>query len=67
MPGVVPGIHDLQWSTGYETWTETGRQSPAMTGDDAVTYELPINMPATNTSTPPTTTWNVARSNGVSM
>ena len=30
-------------------------------------YELPINMPAENTSTPPTTTWNAAARNGVSM
>jgi hypothetical protein len=30
-------------------------------------YELPINIPARNTSTPPTTTWNAAERNGVSM
>jgi hypothetical protein len=30
-------------------------------------YELPIRIPATNTSTPPTTTWNAACRNGVSM
>jgi hypothetical protein len=30
-------------------------------------YELPIRMPAANTSTPPTTTWNAAARNGVSM
>ena len=30
-------------------------------------YELPINMPARNTSTPPTTIWKVAGRNGVSM
>ena len=30
-------------------------------------YELPINMPARNTSTPPTTIWKVAARNGVSM
>jgi hypothetical protein len=30
-------------------------------------HELPMAMPARNTSTPPTTTWNAAASNGVSM
>ena len=30
-------------------------------------HELPISMPARNTSTPPTTTWNAAERNGVSM
>src|SRR5207244_1969858 len=30
-------------------------------------YELPITIPAMNTSTPPTTTWNAAAKNGVSM
>ena len=29
--------------------------------------ELPMAMPARKTSTPPTTTWNAAASNGVSM
>ena len=30
-------------------------------------HELPIKMPARNTSVPPTTTWNAADMNGVSM
>ena len=30
-------------------------------------HELPIRIPAANTSTPPTTTWNAAARNGVSM
>ena len=30
-------------------------------------HELPIKIPAMNTSTPPTTTWNAACRNGVSM
>ena len=30
-------------------------------------YELPMRMPAAKTSTPPTTTWNAAARNGVSM
>src|ERR1700733_9186493 len=30
-------------------------------------HELPIQIPTANTSTPPTTTWNAADSNGVSM
>ena len=30
-------------------------------------YELPIRMPARNTSVPPSTTWNAAERNGVSM
>ena len=30
-------------------------------------YELPIRMPAAKTSTPPTTTWNAAARNGVSI
>jgi len=30
-------------------------------------HELPMMMPAMNTNTPPTTTWNAADSHGVSM
>ncbi len=30
-------------------------------------HELPIRIPAAKTSTPPTTTWNAAARNGVSM
>jgi len=30
-------------------------------------HALPIRTPATNTTTPPTTTWNAADKNGVSM
>ena len=30
-------------------------------------YALPIKMPARNTSVPPSTTWNAADRNGVSM
>ena len=30
-------------------------------------YELPINQPVRNTSTPPRITWNAACKNGVSM
>jgi hypothetical protein len=30
-------------------------------------YELPIKIPAANTSAPPTMTWNAACKNGVSM
>src|SRR5215472_12989395 len=30
-------------------------------------YALPIRMPAAKTSTPPTTTWNAAARNGVSI
>ena len=33
----------------------------------SVIYELPIRIPARNTSAPPTTTWNAADRNGVSM
>jgi len=42
--------------------------SPAMTSlQCADRYELPINMPAMNTSAPPKAIWNVACRNGVSM
>ena len=32
-----------------------------------VCQALPITIPVTNTRTPPSTTWNAARRNGVSM
>ena len=44
---------------------ERGHRDGPVTSD--IRYELPINIPAMNTSTPPTTTWNAACKNGVSM
>src|SRR5262249_20244883 len=48
----------------HRTRTQRGASSA---GTRERGHELPINIPATNTSTPPTTTWKVAARNGVSM
>ena len=44
-----------------------GQMSGARGGQTAPFYPLPIRMPAAKTSAPPSTTWNVARKNGVSI
>ncbi len=40
---------------------------PAFAGTTTKNHELPINIPEMNTNTPPTTIWNAAFRNGVSM
>jgi hypothetical protein len=40
---------------------------PAFAGTTVAHHELPINMPAINTSAPPKAIWKVAARNGVSM
>ena len=39
----------------------------ALIASVALLYEFPINIPAANTSAPPTMIWNAAEKNGVSM
>ena len=60
VPAISLGRVQSQPKRGH---TES-RASPVTT---QMRYELPINIPARNTSTPPTTTWNAACRNGVSM
>jgi len=53
-----PGINAGQLATDHGLRTIHIIRTP---------YELPIRIPARNTSAPPTTTWNAAARKGVSM
>ena len=46
-----------------EMWVRQVRENECHRG----CYELPIRMPATNTSVPPSIIWNAADRNGVSI
>ncbi len=64
IPGAVPseGVHAARGNLGFEvapTVAGTGRGGP--------NYAWPIRMPAANTNEPPSTTWKIARLQGVSM
>ena len=56
--------HDHRRMMRCESGTE---QRLRAAGDGGGAYELPIRIPTPNTSTPPTTTWNAACRNGVSI
>lgn len=68
----LPALESRPISNSGQTgffWPEisSGVNWPQARRGQTAPYPLPISTPAANTSAPPSTTWNAARKNGVSM